>query len=301
VRSPHENAPQRTLRVFAGTPNALNTHRGIVAALTCVVLSLVLASCHGKPASQPPSAVRASTHSASSATSKASDRCGSGATAGTVITFRAADGTTLDGALVGHARTCVVLVHEYPADLCGFLPYAEYLAAHGIEALALDLRCFGNASCPASAAARAQIPQDVAAGAAELRRRGVSDVALLGASLGCTIALIAAPTVHPAPTSVVCLSGHARYTATVGTTAVPLDAAAAVRHTTSPALFVVAAGDPLAGVAEVRALYADYAGRTKRLDVLSGAYTGSHGWDLLSRSSTWTPLAAQLAAYLGRL
>jgi pimeloyl-ACP methyl ester carboxylesterase len=278
----------------------VSTRRGIVAALTCVVLSLVLVSCHGKSAPQPPSAVRASTHSPSAAT-KASERCGSGASAGTVITFRAADGTTLDGVLVGHARTGVVLVHEYPADLCGFLPYAEYLAAHGIEALALDLRCFGNAGCPASAAARAHIPQDVAAGAAELRRRGVSDVALLGASLGCTIALIAAPTVHPAPASVVCLSGHARYTATVGTTAVPLDAAAAVRHTTSPALFVVAAGDPLAGVAAVRALYTDYAGRTKRLDVLSGSYTGLHGWDLLSRSSTWTPLAAQLAAYLGRL
>jgi pimeloyl-ACP methyl ester carboxylesterase len=194
----------------------------------------------------------------------------------------------------------VVLVHEYPADLCGFLPYAEYLAAHGIEALALDLRCFGNATCPANASARAHIPQDVAAGVTELRRRGVAHVALLGASLGCTIALIAAPTVQPAPTSVVCLSGHARYTATVGTTPVSLDAAAAVRQTTSPALFIIAAGDPLAGVAEVRALFADYAGRTKRLDVLSGAYTGSHGWDLLGQNSTWTPLAAQLAAYLGR-
>jgi pimeloyl-ACP methyl ester carboxylesterase len=241
-----------------------------------------------------------SSHSTSSAATKASDRCGAGATTGTVITFRAADGTTLDGVLVGHAATGVVLVHEYPADLCGFLPYAEYLAAHGIEALDLDLRCFGNATCPTSATARAHIPQDVAAGAAELRRRGVSQVALLGASLGCTIALIAAPTVHPAPSSIVCLSGHARYTATVGTTPVPLDAAAAVRHTTSPALFVVAAGDPLAGVAEVRGLYANYAGRTKRLDVLSGTYTGSHGWDLLGQSSTWTPLAAQLTAYLGR-
>jgi pimeloyl-ACP methyl ester carboxylesterase len=215
--------------------------------------------------------------------------------------FRAADGSTLDGVLVGQARTGVVLVHEYPADLCGFLSYAEYLAAHGIEALALDLRCFGQATCPASAAARADIAQDVAAGAAELRRRGVSQVSLLGASLGCTIALIAAPTLHPAPASVVCLSGHARFTATVGTTAVPLDAAAAVQHTTSPALFVVAVGDPRVSVAEVRALYAGYAGPTKRLDVLSGAYSGSHGWDLLSRSSTWTPLAAQLAAYLGRL
>ena len=277
----------------------MSPRSGVIAALTCVVLSLALASCRSAPASHT-TPVPPSSPPTSSASTKASDRCGAGATTGTVITFQAADGTTLDGVLVGHASTGVVLVHEYPADLCGFLPYAEYLGAHGVEAVALDLRCFGNATCPASAAARARIPQDVAAGAAELRRRGVSQVALLGASLGCTIALIAAPTVHPAPASVVCLSGHARYTATVGTTAVPLDAAAAVRHTTSPALFVVAVDDPRVGAGEVRALYTGYAGRTKRLDVLSGAYTGGHGWDLLSRSSTWTPLAAQLAAYLGR-
>lgn len=277
----------------------MRSRRGVAVALTGVVLSLSLASCRS---ARPPHArpVPPSTLSASSVSTKASDRCGSGAATGTVITFRAADGTTLDGVLVGHARTGVVLVHEYPADLCGFLPYAEYLAAHGVEALALDLRCFGNAGCPASAAARGRIPQDVAAGSAELRRRGVSHVALLGASLGCTIMLMAAPTVLPAPASVVCLSGHARFTATVGTTPVPLDAAAAARQATSPALFVVADGDPRVGVTEVRALYADYASTTKRLDVLSGAYTGSHGWDLLRRSSTWTPLAAQLAAYLRR-
>jgi hypothetical protein len=68
--------------------------------------------------------------------------------------FRAADGSTLDGVLVGQARTGVVLVHEYPADLCGFLSYAEYLAAHGIEALALDLALLwpghlpGECRCP---------------------------------------------------------------------------------------------------------------------------------------------------------
>ena len=125
-------------------------------------------------------------------------------------------------------------------------------------------------------------------------------MALLGASLGCTIALIAEPALHPAPAAVVCLSGRADFTATVGSTSVPLDAAAAAQRTSGPALFVVATGDPRVGVAEVRALYADYAGRPKRLDVFSGRYAGAHGWDLLRQSSTWTPLAAQLAAYLRR-
>jgi pimeloyl-ACP methyl ester carboxylesterase len=271
----------------------------LVAALMGASVALALASCRGAPPSKTKS-VPPSTSSATSAPTNASDRCGSGASSGTVITFHADDGTALDGVLVGHASTGVVLVHEYPADLCGFLPYAEYLAAHGVEALALDLRCFGNAGCPASAAGRERIPQDVAAGAAELRRRGVSQVALLGASLGCTIALIAEPTVRPPPAAAVCLSGHARYTATVGTTAVPLDAASVVSRATSPALFIVGADDPQVGVGEVRGLYAGYAGQPKRLDVLSGGYAGSHGWDLLRQGSAWTPLAAQLAAYLGR-
>jgi hypothetical protein len=39
----------------------------------------------------------------------------------------------------------VVLLHQYPADLCGFWPYAVYLSKRGLHALAIDLRCFGVA------------------------------------------------------------------------------------------------------------------------------------------------------------
>jgi pimeloyl-ACP methyl ester carboxylesterase len=35
----------------------------------------------------------------------------------------------------------VVLLHQHPADLCGFWPYAVYLSKRGLQALAIDLRC----------------------------------------------------------------------------------------------------------------------------------------------------------------
>ena len=47
-------------------------------------------------------------------------RCGAPGTKATLVRFEAADGTALDGVLVGRGAAGVVLVHEYPADLCGF-------------------------------------------------------------------------------------------------------------------------------------------------------------------------------------
>jgi hypothetical protein len=51
--------------------------------------------------------------------------------AGTLLRFPAADGTQLDGVLVGSGPAGVVLLHQYPADLCGFWPYAVYLSKRG--------------------------------------------------------------------------------------------------------------------------------------------------------------------------
>jgi len=44
------------------------------------------------------------------------------------VWFEATDGTLLDGAFVGSGSSGVVLAHEYPADLCGWWPFATYLA-----------------------------------------------------------------------------------------------------------------------------------------------------------------------------
>jgi hypothetical protein len=52
------------------------------------------------------------------------NRCGGGRVNATVGWFRATDGVLLDGASLGGGKTGIVLAHESPADLCGWLPYA---------------------------------------------------------------------------------------------------------------------------------------------------------------------------------
>jgi pimeloyl-ACP methyl ester carboxylesterase len=117
-------------------------------------------------------------------------RCGGPDTQATLVRFNAADGTSLNGVLVGSGRAGVVLVHEYPDDLCGSWPFATYLAQQGMRAFAIDLRCFGLSACPKGEASTSVI-DDVAAAVAELRRRGVTRVALVGSSLGGAAVLIA--------------------------------------------------------------------------------------------------------------
>ena len=119
------------------------------------------------------------------------------------IRFGTSDGVMLAGAVVGSGPVGAVLIHEYPLDYCGWLPYAGYLSRHGVRALAFDLRCFGRSECPRG---RGHATTDVAAAVAELRRRGARRVALVGASMGGAIAVVAAARLHPA--AVVDLSGE---------------------------------------------------------------------------------------------
>ena len=73
--------------------------------------------------------------------------------------------------MVGRGGVCVVLIHEYPADLCGFWPFAVYLSHKGLRVLDLDVRCFGRSTCP-EGDAQSYITDDMAAAVRELRREG---------------------------------------------------------------------------------------------------------------------------------
>src|SRR3954465_11694139 len=119
------------------------------------------------------------------------------------IRFATRDGLSLSGAVVGSGRVGAVLIHEYPLDFCGWWPYARYLSRRGVHALVFDLRCFGSSPCPGG---RGHSVTDVAAARAELRRRGARRIALVGASMGGAIAVVAAAQLHPA--AVVDLSGE---------------------------------------------------------------------------------------------
>jgi dienelactone hydrolase len=224
-------------------------------------------------------------------------RCGAPDTKATLVRFTAADGTSLDGVLVGSGTTGVVLVHEYPNDLCGSWPFADYLAKQGLRAFAIDLRCFGRSTCPEGDAS-GRVVDDIAAAVAELRRRGVSRVGLVGASMGGAAVLIAATRVQPPVAAVVSLSGETDPTGLVG--GIPLNAGAAVKQLTVPTMLVVATNDRYVSVEETRTMHQAVKTRSKRLEVVSGPFDGRHGWHLLTdpANGQFTSVTANIVAFL---
>ena len=180
--------------------------------------------------------------------------------------FRTADGATLRGAVLGHGKTGVVFAHQLDGDRCQWLAFARELRAKGYRALVFDMRGYGS-----STGLDGTYPdRDVTAAAKELRRRGATKIVLVGASMGATGVVVAAPAIKPTVAGVVELSAP---TAFGGVSA--LDAARKLR---SPALFV-AGRDDAAFAPATRALYRAAATMDKRLVVAPSAL---HGVDLLS-------------------
>ena len=227
-----------------------------------------------------------------------SARCGAPAAKAAPIRFKATDGTTLDGVLAGQGSAGVVLVHEYPADLCGFWPFAVYLSRKHLQVLDIDLRCFGRSACP-SGSAHGRVIDDIAGAVAELRHRGAQRIALVGASMGGAAVLIAGARLRPRVAAVVALSAEENPTELVG---IPLNAGAAISQLTVPTMFVVATGDPIAPVSQTRAMYRATKARDKDLEVLSGTYGGEHGWDLLSANlyapMDFTPVTGKIGSFI---
>src|SRR5436309_184498 len=103
--------------------------------------------------------------------------------AATPFWLTASDGTRLYAIEAGSGATTVVLMHEYPADLCGWLPYAATLVHAGLRVLAFDFRDFGDSGRPAGKRASAY-GRDVRAAVARARTDGAKRVFLAGASFG---------------------------------------------------------------------------------------------------------------------
>jgi acetyl esterase/lipase len=258
--------------------------------LLAAVLVVAVAGCGGS--SHP--ATRNSVKSTATAApaSAANRRCSEPGVRAEPVRFRTSDGVMLSGAVVGSGPVGAVLIHEYPRDYCGWLPYSGYLSRHGVRALLFDLRCFGRSPCPGG---RGHAIADVAAAMAELRRRGARRVALVGASMGGAIAVVAAAQLHPG--AVVDLSGERDTTGL--TPGIDANAGAAAHGVTAPALFAVARGDRYVPVADMRAVAQRTRSATRRLIVLPAV--AGHGWDLLFGVGTkWSPLAATVAAFIRR-
>jgi alpha-beta hydrolase superfamily lysophospholipase len=193
-----------------------------------------------------------------------------------------------------------VLLHQHPADLCGFWPYAVYLSKRGLQALAIDLRCYGESACPQTDDAKSRVVDDVAGAVAVLLDHGAKRVALVGASLGASTALLAGASLRPPVAAVVSLSTGKFDLSTILGGSRPLDTYSAAKRLTVPVLFAVAQDDPNVPVEEVQALYRMAPAKDKQLAVLDGSLTGLHGWDLLgdTNGAAFTPFAAKVAGFV---
>jgi pimeloyl-ACP methyl ester carboxylesterase len=270
-------------------------------ALTVAVLA---AGCSGKSndGGQPTgSSGQAATATTLAPLVQPSSRCGPPEVNATVLRFPAADHTQLDGVLVGSGPAGVVLLHQHPADLCGFWPYAVYLSKRGLQALAIDLRCYGESACPQADDARSRVVDDVAGAVAALRAHGAKRVALVGASLGASTALLAGAALRPPVAAVVSLSTGRFDLSTILGGSTPLDTGTAAKRLSVPVLFAVARDDPIVPVEQVQALYRMAPARDKQLAILGGSSTGLHGWDLLGgvNGASFTPFAAKVAGFVG--
>jgi pimeloyl-ACP methyl ester carboxylesterase len=218
-------------------------------------------------------------------------RCGEPNQRAATLRFPAADGVSLDGAIVGTGRIGVVLLHEYPGPMCGWWPYATFLAQHGVNALLFDFRCFGLSACPNGG--RANPVADVAGAMRALRAHGARSIALVGASLGGVVAVIAGARLHPA--AIVDLSGERDLTGLLTGVSLNSETAAPALH--APALFALARGDRGVTVTDMRAVYRLTRSPVKALTVLPT--TAGHGWDMLVDADFgWSSLAREILAFV---
>jgi pimeloyl-ACP methyl ester carboxylesterase len=196
---------------------------------------------------------------------------------------RTADGVPLYTLDTGAGSTAVVLVHESPASLCGWLPYVPALTSAGFRVLAFDLRGFGHSTVPASAPYRAY-DRDLAAIVARARADGAKRVFLLGASYGGALSLTYAPRLRV--DAVVSLSGE---TDLPSASANPLRSAP---HVKVPVLLVGSRHDRYLPVRDALTLLHRLAPKDKRTAFYPG---GWHGWDIVE-NAPYAPAARALIA-----
>jgi pimeloyl-ACP methyl ester carboxylesterase len=167
------------------------------------------------------------------------------------------NGHHADAVIVGTGATGIVLANQLGSDLCTWkATYGDYLSGQGYRVLMFNY----SGEDPG---------RDALAAVDALRSRGLRKVFLIGASMGGASVLFAAAHARPPVAGVVSLSGPTGLNG--------VDATAAVRTMTVPALFVAAQTDgdlPLAA----QQLYSACASRDKKLDIEPG---GAHGWDLV--------------------
>lgn len=179
------------------------------------------------------------------------------------VTFRTEDGFLLEGTVFGSGPQAVVLAHMFPADQSSWFEFARDLAGDGYQVLTFNFRGYGNSE---GSKEISLIDRDVRSAVRFMSDgRGVTGVALGGASMGGTAALIAAASVPVR--AVVMLSAPVEF--------MGLDASGMAGRVVVPKLFVAAKDDPGAADAAER-LHSD-SPPPREIHILPGS---RHGTDI---------------------
>lgn len=203
-----------------------------------------------------------------------------------VVSFETKDGFVLHGDLLAAkdpAAPALILLHMYRSNRGAWAPLVPKLAAAGFNVLAVDQRAHGESRRQGEKTVRVedlsrprftelvrQGPKDVAAARRFLRARGLGRdrVALVGASYGCTVALLSANAEKPAA-ALVLLSP--------GTSYFGVDVLGAARGFPGP-LLTVAAEDDTRSTESARRIAAEH----EDPDEVEIYPNGGHGTRLLT-------------------
>jgi pimeloyl-ACP methyl ester carboxylesterase len=187
--------------------------------------------------------------------------------------FRASDGVLLDGAAIGLGKTGVVLAHQSPSSMCGWVSYAKVLSSAGFRVLLIDHRGFGSSPSPSDQAKSGSYPDDLEGAVAELEREGATKVFLMGASFGGVTSMVAGSRLGSKIAGVISLSGETFLGAH------ELDALSAVPKLRAPFLILGSRLDGYLVPSDARKLLQGAGSEHKRLVLFPG---GEHGWDLVA-------------------
>lgn len=224
------------------------------------------------------------------------ERCGGGRVDARVGWFRTPDGVTLDGAELGDGDTGVVLAHESPADLCGWVPYAKVLARSGFRPADRPpaLRPVALAGQPeADRSLHARPGRRGRRAPARRRQEGLPHGRLLrrrhqhGRRLAAGVEDRGGRHV----------SGETELGNQYGGPQSELDAIAAVPRLRAPFLIVSARDDGYLPPADARRLLRLAGSAHKQLALFPGNY---HGWDILSAAPYRAAASKDVIAFLRR-
>jgi pimeloyl-ACP methyl ester carboxylesterase len=270
-----------------------------------LLVLLAVSACTSEQPSAPPPSVPSPSGLSPSATASASaapirsaglaQRCGSPDVPSTLHRIRSTDGVTLSAASIGTGPRAVVLLHQSDGDACGWWSFGgPWLAAQGYRVLMLELRCFGESTCPGPQQIGERLA-DVRAAASWLRATGARTVSVVGVSMGGTIAAAAGADPRVAANAVVDVSGE--LTSTPVQASPPLSARDAVPRLRSRLLYLTAAQDlGVDHTADLTLLARAPAGHVTTTVVPD---SGDHGWALLTTDGqTPSRWARDLAAFL---